>query len=129
MNAVVRRTAVLAPLTVALALACAACGGSGGKTATTAAAPPPATTTTGVDLAEGKEIFTASCAGCHTLADAGASGNVGTNLDEAKLSLAVLVDITTNGRTDKGTMPAFSSSLTPQQIQEVAAYVHSVAGK
>jgi mono/diheme cytochrome c family protein len=39
------------------------------------------------DPAAGKEIFTTvaqpTCASCHTLADAGASGTVGPNLDEA----------------------------------------------
>ena len=35
--------------------------------------------------AVGKEVFeSAGCATCHTLADAGASGSVGPNLDEAK---------------------------------------------
>ena len=37
------------------------------------------------DPAAGKEVFmSAGCVGCHTLADAGATGNVGPNLDEAK---------------------------------------------
>jgi mono/diheme cytochrome c family protein len=127
MNAHVRLAGLLTLL--ALALGCAACGGSGGKSAATTA---PATTTAKqgtANLAEGKTIFTTSCAGCHTLAAAGAVGNVGPNLDDAKLPVAELVDITTNGRTGAGTMPAFVGSLTPDQIQDVAAYVSSVAGK
>lgn len=35
------------------------------------------------DAAKGKELFTAKCAGCHTLADAGAVGTAGPNLDDA----------------------------------------------
>ena len=125
--ALVGRVAVLAPFAVLLALACAACGGSGGKTTTSTTA---ATTTAAkADLALGKSIYKASCAGCHALADAGAIGSVGPNVDEAKLSVAELVDITTNGRTGNGTMPAFVGSLTAQQIQDVAAYISSVAGK
>ncbi len=34
------------------------------------------------DAAAGKEVFSANCAGCHTLADAGAAGAVGPNLDD-----------------------------------------------
>jgi cbb3-type cytochrome c oxidase subunit III len=75
----------------------------------------------------GKEIFqTVGCAGCHTLADAGSTGTVGPNLDDAKPPEALVVDRVTNG---KGAMPSFKSSLDPQQIQAVASYVSSVAGK
>ena len=39
------------------------------------------------DVARGKAIFaSAGCAGCHTLADAGATGTVGPSLDAAKPS-------------------------------------------
>jgi mono/diheme cytochrome c family protein len=129
-NALVARALVLAPLAGALALGCAACDGSGGTTTRSSAAPPQATTTTKADLAEGKAIYTASCAGCHALAAAGATGTVGPNLDTARPSFAELVDLTTNGRTGENrVMPAFGGALTAQQIQEVAAYVASVAGK
>ncbi len=75
----------------------------------------------------GKEVFTtAGCEGCHTLADAGAKGNVGPNLDDAKPSFALVVDRVTNG---KAAMPPFKGQLTEQQIKDVAAYVSSVAGK
>jgi len=77
------------------------------------------------DAAAGKEVFAASgCGGCHTLADAGATGAVGPNLDEAKPPYDLVVDRVTNG---KGVMPAFGD-LSEQQIQDVAAYVSSVAG-
>ncbi len=77
------------------------------------------------DAAAGKEVFAASgCGSCHTLADAGATGAVGPNLDETKPSYDLVVDRVTNG---KGVMPAFGD-LSEQQIQDVAAYVSSVAG-
>ena len=73
------------------------------------------------DPATGKKIFaSAGCAGCHTLKDAAATGNVGPNLDEKKPPLDLIVDRVTNG---KAPMPAFAGQLTPQQIQDVAAYV------
>ena len=79
------------------------------------------------DAAAGKAIFTsAGCVGCHTLADAGATGTVGPNLDEAKPDAALVVERVTNG---KGPMPPFKGQLTDKQIQDVAAYVSSVAGK
>jgi len=75
----------------------------------------------------GKEIFeTVGCAGCHTLADAGSTGTVGPNLDDAMPSKSLVVDRVANG---KGVMPSFKSSLDAQQIQAVAQYVSSVAGK
>ena len=74
----------------------------------------------------GKAVFTsAGCVSCHTLADAGATGTVGPNLDEAKPDEALVVDRVTNGA---GAMPAFKGQLTEQQINDVAAYVSSVAG-
>ena len=79
------------------------------------------------DPAAGKEVFlgASACGGCHTLADAGASGTVGPNLDEAMPDNELVLDRVTNGQ---GGMPSFSSTLTEQQIADVAAYVSSVAG-
>jgi cytochrome c553 len=80
------------------------------------------------DAAAGKEVFLGSsaCGGCHTLADAGATGTVGPNLDDAQPSAELVVDRVTNGQ---GGMPSFSSTLSEQQIADVAAYVSSVAGQ
>jgi cytochrome c5 len=79
------------------------------------------------DPAAGKEVFaSAGCIGCHTLADAGATGTVGPNLDDAKPSHDKVVERVTNG---KGAMPSFKGQLTDQQIEDVAAYVSSVAGQ
>ena len=80
-------------------------------------------------VAAGKKVFastTASCAKCHTLADAGSSATVGPNLDAAKPSSALVIERVTNGLAP---MPSFRATLSAQQIQDVAAYVSSVAGK
>jgi cytochrome c6 len=88
----------------------------------TVAAPPP-----GGGATSGKEIFqSAGCTGCHTLADAGSTGTVGPNLDQAKPPKSLVVDRVTNGR---GAMPPFKGKLSDKQIQAVADYVSSVAGK
>jgi cbb3-type cytochrome c oxidase subunit III len=76
---------------------------------------------------DGKTIFaTAGCTGCHTLAAAGSNGTVGPNLDEAKPSKELVVDRVTNG---KGGMPSFKGQLSDAQIQAVAEYVSSNAGR
>jgi cytochrome c553 len=79
------------------------------------------------DPVAGKEVFlgASACGGCHTLADAGSTGTVGPNLDEAQPDYELALDRVTNGQ---GGMPSFSSTLTEQQIADVAAYVSSVAG-
>jgi mono/diheme cytochrome c family protein len=79
------------------------------------------------DPVAGKAVFLgpSSCGGCHTLADAGSSGAVGPNLDDAMPPTELVLDRVTNGQ---GGMPSFSSSLSEQQIADVAAYVSSVAG-
>lgn len=92
--------------------------------ATTESAP---TTTSAAELAaQGKALFApAGCAGCHTLADAGASGSVGPNLDDAKPTAALVVDRVTNG---KGAMPSFSGQLSKDEIEALAAYVSQATG-
>jgi cytochrome c553 len=79
------------------------------------------------DPVAGKEVFlgASACGGCHTLADAGTSGTVGPNLDESMPDYELALDRVTNGQ---GGMPSFSSTLTEQQIADVAAYVSSAAG-
>lgn len=79
----------------------------------------------GADLAAGREVFTTNCAGCHTLADANASGSVGPNLDDLRPDEATVRTTVTEGR---GAMPAFGGRLDDEQIAAVAAYVASVAG-
>ena len=78
------------------------------------------------DAAAGKQVFeSAGCVACHTLADAGSTGTVGPNLDDAKPSATLVVTRVTDGA---GAMPSFKDKLTEQQIQDVAAYVSSAAG-
>jgi cytochrome c6 len=87
---------------------------------------PPPTEAAG-DAAAGKEVFlgSAGCASCHTLADAGATGAIGPNLDATKPPSELVVERVTNGL---GGMPSFADTLSEEQIQDVAAYVSSVAG-
>ena len=75
---------------------------------------------------DGKSIFTASCGSCHTLADAGTTGTVGPNLDDSRPPKALVVDRVTNGQ---GAMPSFADSLDQAQIDAVAEYVSSTAGR
>jgi mono/diheme cytochrome c family protein len=78
------------------------------------------------DAAAGKQVFaSAGCTACHTLADAGSTGTVGPNLDQAKPPATLVVERVTNG---KGAMPPFEGQLSETQIQDVAVYVSSVAG-
>ncbi len=85
------------------------------------------------DPVAGKKVFLAQpCHLCHTLADAGATGTIGPNLDQKMPPYALIIDRVTNGKSPGGgkpAMPSFKGILTPQQIQDVAAYVSSVAGK
>src|SRR5918996_4283264 len=101
----------------------------GEPTETTPTAPEPTTGETETtppppggegDPAAGKEVFTANCGSCHTLADAGTTGTIGPNLDESQPSVELAVDRVTNGQ---GVMPPFADTLSEQQIQDVAAYV------
>ena len=120
-------------LTAALALTLAGCGGS--ETASpepeTVEGENPAATQTQPaaeegNAEEGKSIFAANgCGSCHTLADAGSSGTVGPNLDEAKPDLQLAVDRVTNG---SGAMPPFKDTLSEQQIRDVATYVVQASG-
>ncbi|MBA3347256.1 MAG: c-type cytochrome [Actinobacteria bacterium] len=73
------------------------------------------------DAAAGESVFAANgCGGCHTLEAAGASGNIGPNLDESQPDLELVVERVTNGA---GAMPAYGDQLEPKQIADVAAYV------
>ena len=74
----------------------------------------------------GKRIFQKKCAGCHTLKAAGTSGTVGPNLDQLKPAFPIVLRQVTNGG---AVMPAFKGRLTPAQIDAVAQYVATHAGK
>jgi sulfite dehydrogenase len=116
---------------------CAGVANCGVRASTQSAAPaPPSSTTTAATpsapsgssaLAAGKKVFqTAGCASCHTLKDAGSTGTVGPNLDQLKPAKAIVQHQVEVGG---GAMPAFKSTLSAQQIDAVATYVSSVAGK
>ena len=78
------------------------------------------------DPAAGQRVFNAAgCGGCHVLADAGATGNVGPSLDESKPSYELAVERVTNG---KGGMPPFADQLSKEEIQNVSAYVARATG-
>jgi mono/diheme cytochrome c family protein len=76
-------------------------------------------------LAEGKTVFTTNCASCHTLKEAGTSGEVGPNLDELEPDMATVEhQVETGG----GGMPSFKGTISSAEIKAVATYVSSVAG-
>ena len=75
---------------------------------------------------DGKAIFQANCASCHTLKAANASGQVGPNLDQLKPSEPIVMHQVEVGG---GVMPAFKGKLTDVQIAAVAKFVSSSAGK
>jgi len=74
----------------------------------------------------GKQIFIVKCGGCHTLKDAGTTGTTGPNLDALKPALPVVKNQVIHGG---AVMPAFKGVLTDAQIDAVAKYVASHAGK
>jgi mono/diheme cytochrome c family protein len=114
---------------VAKCAAVPACGVTAANTTPPASTTTPTTTSSGggSPTALGKQVFAvAGCGGCHTLKDAGSTGNVGPNLDQLKPSQAKVAHQVEVGG---GPMPAFKGQLSPAQIQAVAAYVSSVAGK
>jgi outer membrane protein assembly factor BamB len=76
--------------------------------------------------ANGAAVFTANCASCHTLAAAHSSGGTGPNLDQLRPSAQVVAKQVRNGG---GGMPAFSGRLSAAQIEAVAQYVATSAGK
>ena len=119
----IRTVALLAIL--ALAAVMAGCGSSSGVASPGSA-----------DLAHGKQLFTGTCGGCHTLAAAGTKGTIGPNLDDSALGDRVTgMDMTSFESMVReqiaapdpyGKMP--KDLLKGGDAQDVAAYVASVAG-
>lgn len=76
----------------------------------------------------GRRLFvkdaTPPCALCHTLADAGASANVGPSLDELKPDAQRVTQAVKAGI---GAMPAYTQ-LSGEQIQALARYVARASG-
>ena len=135
-----RHRAVIAAATAVIgvlgAVLLAGCGGEGvttptpdtvvGTVSTTSSFPiVPAFHLKG-DPKKGKAIYASSgCGGCHTLAAANSTGTVGPNLDELKPDYRAVTAQVTNGGAG---MPAFKSTLSTQQIADVAAYVVDSTG-
>jgi sulfite dehydrogenase len=97
-----------------------------GKYAGTDLAAPGGGTPQTAGVVDGKTIFSTSCASCHTLAAAGASGTVGPNLDDLKPSVDRAKQQVIHGG---GAMPAFKGQLSDKQIDAVAKFVSENAGK
>jgi uncharacterized membrane protein len=115
------RNAWWIPLTAAAAIAGIAVWLAPPDSAASAAAPSAA------QVAAGRVVFeTAGCTSCHTLKAAGSTGTAGPNLDAAKPSHDLVVERVTGGQ---GAMPSFHGTLSDAQIQAVAAYVSTVAGR
>jgi mono/diheme cytochrome c family protein len=110
----------------------ASVAGTGASAATPPPAPAPSPSPTPSpsgepDTAAGKAVFaSAGCGSCHALADAGATGAIGPNLDDSKPDTALVSARVTEGM---GAMPAFAGQLSDEEIAAVAAYVSTVAGK
>lgn len=73
-------------------------------------------------LTNGRRLFMDNCSICH-----GSDGMAGisnaANLRTSKLDTAAVIQTITDGR---ATMPAFKSQLSKEQIEELAAFVHSL---
>jgi cytochrome c6 len=82
------------------------------------------------DLELGKQVFLEiaepSCAICHALADAEATGNIAPSLDGIQPSAERVETVVREG---VDVMPAFEDVLTEEQIKAVAHYVATVAGQ
>ncbi|HYZ81357.1 MAG TPA: c-type cytochrome [Solirubrobacteraceae bacterium] len=72
---------------------------------------------------EGVLFASQQCASCHTLKDAGTTGNVGPNLDSAHPNYQTALDFITNG---KDGMPSFKGTYSAAKIKCLATYVSSI---
>jgi mono/diheme cytochrome c family protein len=93
------------------------------------------------DRIRGKELFTKGCGSCHTLADAGTTGQIGPDLDyafvqsridglgESSILQVVLAQIAYPVTTPSTGAPGMPANIFEgQDAEDVAAYVASVAG-
>lgn len=76
----------------------------------------------------GRDVFTEiaspSCTICHTLKDAGSTGEIGPNFNELQPTAEQVVNVVTSG---SGIMPSFGEMLTSEQIKAVAHYVSNAS--
>jgi mono/diheme cytochrome c family protein len=103
----------------ALAVALAGCGGDddGGGSA------PPSGGGGGTAAASGEELFKQRCSSCHTLAAAGADGQVGPNLDQVAPDAARVQQAIEQA---PGVMP--ENLAEGDEAQRIAEYVVGAAG-
>lgn len=77
----------------------------------------------------GRKIFTQTavpqCGVCHTLSDAGTTGEIGAKLEELKPDAARVANAVRDG---VGVMPPYRDKLTEEQIKAVAYYVSRATG-
>jgi cytochrome c oxidase subunit 2 len=91
---------------------------------------------------DGKTLFTeaaqpTACKSCHTLADAGATGTTGPNLDEVVPDLSdeeirqsiEEPDAKITPGFQPGLMPRYGESLSPEQVDALVKYLKEVAGQ
>jgi mono/diheme cytochrome c family protein len=125
--AVARRIPILTvALAAAGALVLSGCGAKTGVVGPDAA-----------DLGNGKTLFQQKCGACHTLADAGAKGVIGPNLDYAYLqprmngfddsSFEALVREQIQAGFEDSEPPMPANLVTGKDANDVAAYVAKVA--
>jgi mono/diheme cytochrome c family protein len=83
------------------------------------------------------QFFATNCGGCHTLAQAGTSGTTGPNLDEALKGMSAqqisqsISDpnaVITPGYQPNVMPQNFGQTLTPQQLQQLVAYLQQATG-
>ena len=104
------------------AAALSGCGGTGVPSAAT------------VDVAKGKQLFTANCGSCHKLADAGTTGTIGPDLDSAYASDRIIgmkdssFEALVRQQIDLADPPMPRHLLKGAEADDVAAYVAKVAG-
>jgi|SRR6478752_452799 mono/diheme cytochrome c family protein len=118
-----RRAALCSVMVTALgAAALSGCGGTGVPSAAT------------VDVAKGKQLFTANCGSCHKLADAGTTGTIGPDLDSAYAGDRIIgmkdssFEALVRQQIDLADPPMPRHLLKGAEADDVAAYVAKVAG-
>jgi mono/diheme cytochrome c family protein len=96
----------------------------------------------GADATAGKQLFSTNCGGCHTLTDAGTTGTIGPNLDDAfraartetggSFQESTIFDVTLDQmKLAASPMPRFDTGpqkLSEEELENIAGYVASVAG-
>ena len=79
-------------------------------------------------FADGRALFKQICAGCHTLAAAGAHGDR-VNLDAALAPVPNKMEIVRHAMRDSSAMPDWTVRLQPSEIDALVRYVSAVAGR